>query len=94
MQPNSAIKLFWTFIILILLIVTGLTTPFRVAFVDNDSVAWVVLDYIFDALFLIDIFMNFLSAYVDEKHNQTITNWGIIAKKYILSWFIIDLIAM
>ena len=46
-----------------------------------------------DAIFGIDIFVNFLSATEDTTNNTLIFDHKKLAKNYIKSWFILDLIA-
>jgi len=52
--------------------------PVRIAFIEDDIVFWVVIDWIVDALFLLDIFVNFFSAYFDQEDNL-ITNKKVIS---------------
>ena len=51
------------------------------------------MELIIDIIFGADIIVNFLTAYYDEK-NILITSPSKIAKKYLKTWFIIDLISM
>jgi hypothetical protein len=46
--------------------------PYRIAFVDSDDFGWVFIDYFIDGLFILDIFVNFFSAYFDEEENLII----------------------
>ncbi len=49
-----------------LLIFLGIIMPYRVSFVDDDSEDnWIGFDYFTDAIFGIDILINFLSAYIN-----------------------------
>jgi potassium channel len=59
----------------------------------EDPLGWVIVDAIVDILFGIDIFVSFFSAYYDGKDNL-ITDRKAIAKKYIRSWFLIDITAI
>ena len=49
---------------------------------DENFGAWTIIEYIFDALFLIDICVNFLSAYYDDDF-ILVDSLKIIAVKYI-----------
>jgi hypothetical protein len=51
-----------------------------------------MFEYSVDALFFIDLFVNFLSAYVNEDKNMEI-RVKVIAMNYIQSWFFFDLFA-
>ena len=76
----------------IALIFTAIYIPIRIAFIEEISIEFMVIEYFIDALFFVDIFVNFVSAYYDENHNL-ITDNKEIAKKYLKGWFLIDLLA-
>ena len=94
--PNDKFKiLFWDIIISLCLLLTCIFIPFNMAFSEDlESVIWYnVILYIMDVLFLIDIFINFNSAYViEEVHLVTIRKKIMI--NYIKSWFLIDFLAV
>jgi hypothetical protein len=62
-MPDSLFKKIWNCIIIILLIYTATYVPFKVAFVDETSASLFAWDLVVDALFFIDIFVNFFAAY-------------------------------
>jgi potassium channel len=68
-------------------------TPFRVAFYDQDTTLWIVLDSLVDFLFVVDIILNFFMAYFDEA-DHLISDKRTIAKRYLRSWFLIDAFAV
>ena len=45
-----------------------------------------------DTLFIIDIFINFISAY-EDNNGMPVVNIKLIAMNYVQGWFIIDFIA-
>ena len=53
-----------------------------------------IINSVVDVLFTLDIFITFISAYEDPITSKLITNLKKIGKKYIYSWFFIDLIAI
>ena len=63
------------------------------AFLEELSIEFVIIEYILDFIFLIDVFVNFLTAFYNEEH-KLITDLSKIALKYIKSWFIIDILAL
>lgn len=76
-----------------MLILTAIITPIRVGFIDDRDVDdWYYIDLSFDIYFGVDIIVNFLSAYHDEK-NKLITKFSGIIKNYLTGWFPIDFIA-
>ena len=77
-----------------MLLYASLVTPYRVAFVEKDTMIWIIIDYIVDFFFLIDLILNmFFFAYYD-KDEQLIFSRKQIVKKYLKSWFIVDFIAI
>ena len=93
LMPNSKIKTLWNLVMTILLIYTATFTPYRTAFIEEGGLALLIIDYIVDALFFIDIIMNFVSAY--EINNRELeVRLPYIAFKYIRTWFFLDLIAV
>ena len=73
---------------------TGLLTPFRVCFVDDDNdQVWVNMDIFFDCAFGIDIVINFMSAFYDQ-HNRLKKTFKEIVFNYLTGWFWIDMVAM
>lgn len=74
-----------------LLFYAGLALPFKTAFIDDQTNGERFLDLGIDILFLIDIIINFFSAYYDNEENL-ITDKKVIAKNYLKGWFFIDLV--
>jgi hypothetical protein len=93
-MPNSNLKFFWNVIIILLLLYTATWMPYQICFIDEPSKgAMLVLEYLIDFLFLLDIIFNFISAY--EKRDGTIeTRFKKIALSYMKLWFIIDCFAI
>ena len=48
---------------------TAIVMPIRITFFDDSYIGWVVVDWIFDSLFFIDLFINFVTAYFDDEDN-------------------------
>ncbi|CAG9312626.1 unnamed protein product [Blepharisma stoltei] len=89
--PNSSFKKYWSLVIAFLLIWTATVVPYEVCYLD-DNYMWLSIDLTIDGLFIIDIIINFNTAYVDDE-GKIITNRKSIAKRYLTTWFLIDLIA-
>ena len=92
-MPDSSFKTFWNIIIIVLLLYTALFVPFKIAFIETNSITMVVIEYVVDIIFALDIFVNFISATENTVDNTIIYKHKEIAKNYITSWFILDLIA-
>ena len=98
-MPGSKPMIVWNIVIIILLLYSCIIVPVTVAFFDpplpgDESAS---LDQYFgslaDGLFFIDIFVNFLSAYEIPGTESLEVKPGVIAKEYLLSWFLVDLVA-
>lgn len=92
-MPDSILKKVWNFVIIILLAYTATYVPFRVSFVDDTPMGLFIWDLIVDGLFAIDIFINFLSAF-EDKEDIIEVRLGKIARQYVRSWFLLDIIAV
>jgi hypothetical protein len=57
--PDDTFRQIWDFIITIVLLITFGITPYKIAFIDNNEVTWIVIDGIIDFFFLVDIVLNF-----------------------------------
>ena len=53
-----------------------------------------IVGYIIDISFLIDIFLTFFSSYFDENKLVMVETHRAIAKAYICSWFFFDVISI
>lgn len=71
---------------------TSTVVPYRVAFVDVSSEAFKIFEYGIDALFMLDIIVNFLSA-VELDDMIIETRPKKIALIYLRFWFLFDLLA-
>jgi hypothetical protein len=76
-----------------LLIYTATVTPFRVAFYDVDSDFWIGLDIFIDSCFLLDIILNFFTAYFDAE-DELVLDRKNIAIHYITGWLFVDFISI
>lgn len=86
-------KIFWNFILVILLFFSAILTPFTVSFINDDNKVFNAITYAFDVLFGIDILVNFVSAYYTVT-NDLVTDPKKIALKYLRTWFFLDVILM
>ena len=59
----------------------------------NEPIGWKLISITLDSMFLIDIFVNFNSAFYDDEY-VIVQNRKVIAKQYARSWFLIDLLAI
>ena len=92
--PDSYFRLFWNIIVLILLLYTGIFTPYRTAFVENDDPDSFLFKFeiFIDSMYCLDLFMNFLMAYEDQDKKIEV-RWKKIAANYLRTWFFLDFIS-
>jgi hypothetical protein len=57
----------WDIFIMVILIAITLVVPWRLAFVDIETLTVNCIYYTIDFIFLVDIILNFLTSYLDEK---------------------------
>lgn len=82
---------------IVLIIYISAVTSYRVAFgVDKDLLDYyqVVIDIIAEVFFGIDMVLSFITGYLDSETGKFITNPKKIAKRYLKSWFIIDILSI
>lgn len=91
--PENDYKANWDSFMTFVLIFTCVVTPLRIALDESESVGWNMANYIIDGLFLVDIIVIFNTAYYDDDFS-IVEDRGQIAKDYVTSWFLIDLVAI
>lgn len=90
--PTSSFKIFWNLIIIFLLMWTAFVVPYQTAFIDDIPIKMFILSLFYDFLFIIDLFINFMSA-VELNDDQIDVRFKGIAMNYIKGWFFLDLFA-
>ena len=106
--PESRLRMCWDFTAILLIVFIALSLPYRLAFdtapangnassVSAEEVGgvsdWAVVDFVIDIFFIMDILLNFRTAYVDSVTGLLVTRADQIAIAYIRSWFLLDVIA-
>ena len=89
--PDNPYKKMWDLLIAFLILYSAIITPYEIAFSDTNKVSW--FEILIDILLAIDIVLTFFSAYTDDEENL-VKNHRKIIKKYLKSWFIIDIISV
>ena len=93
-NPNSKWKLRWDIYIMVMMVMAAIFTPWQLAFVEDDTLGWIILNCTIDVSFLIDIIVTFFTAYYDEKAMNKVTDKKVIAKGYLKFWFWLDLLSI
>ena len=77
-----------------LLLYLAITLPLYVAFEDGVSIGRHILEYLVDAIFIVDVVLSFMTGFRDyEQGGAVVTNLGVIAKRYAKGWLWLDLVA-
>lgn len=90
--PNDRCKIWWDVILSIVLLISCFQSPLDVAFTGLfDDFAWFLIAI--DICFLMDIFVNFTTAFQDLEYN-IIDDRKTICKNYLMTWFLLDVVAI
>jgi hypothetical protein len=98
--PHTCFRRFWDMVTLILLLYVALFTPVQIAFYGETMSMtrwreWMVIfimDRIVDAIFIIDIAINFRTAWVDPS-GEIEFDQKTAALEYIKSWLFLDVVS-
>ena len=76
-----------------MILMTVIITPFRICFIEiQDDKIYSYMDLFFDVFFGLDILINFISSYYDEK-NQLVFTLKDIVLNYLKTYFFLDFIS-
>ncbi|XP_052862355.1 potassium voltage-gated channel subfamily H member 8 [Anopheles cruzii] len=81
----------WDWMILVATFYVAVAVPYNAAFVKTDRLT-MVSDVVVEALFIVDILVNFRTTYVSRK-GEVVSDSKSIALNYLRSWFVVDLLA-
>ena len=71
-------------------------SPLQIAFIHTLSshiLQTAVINAIAECVYILDLIVSFITAYIDNYNDKLILQTSLIAKRYICSWFVCDLIA-
>ena len=94
LHPDGRFRSRWDLTLAIVLLFVCFVVPIRVAFPENFvsvQIAWLVVDSIFDSLFIIDLLLNFITGFA--KDGTVVMEPVPIMKHYLATWFLLDLIS-
>ncbi|XP_044271145.1 potassium voltage-gated channel subfamily H member 8 isoform X2 [Tribolium madens] len=81
----------WDWLILMATFYVAVVVPYNASFLNSERPS-VIMDVIVEALFFIDILLNFRTTYVNRK-GEVVSNWKAISLNYLRTWFIVDMLA-
>ena len=88
--PEDSFKANWDLWLTLLLIITCVLTPYRIAFEGESTTGRRIIDNAIDIFFLIDILFSINTALTDEDFQMS-EDRSTIACVYLRGWFIIDI---
>nr|XP_053646489.1 potassium voltage-gated channel subfamily H member 8-like [Cherax quadricarinatus] len=89
------LKTCWDLVILLATFYVAVTVPYNAAFLVNTNQQdkpTIVPDVVVEALFLVDILLNFRTTFVNKK-GEVVLSPVRIATHYVKGWFVLDLVA-
>ena len=92
-DPRGPFMKHWDVLMMVLILYVALITPFEIGFLEDAGGALVFINRLVDALFFIDMFVNFFLGYFDE-HGQWEFDNKKIAFHYLKGWFIVDFLSV
>ncbi|KAJ8773578.1 hypothetical protein K2173_005824 [Erythroxylum novogranatense] len=92
-SPYDARYRMWETFLVFLVFYTTWVSPFEFGYLEKPPFGLSVADNIVNGLFAIDIVLTFFVAYLDKSSYLLIDDQAKIAKRYLLSWFILDVIS-
>jgi hypothetical protein len=66
-HPNSKINTYWIPFNLLMMIYTATIMPYRMAFEEISDESWVIVEFLIDAIFWLDLIINMLTTFVNKE---------------------------
>ena len=91
-DPQTKEKTIWDVAVGMLILFSVAVVPLRLGFDIPATSPWIIIDWITDGIFTIDIVVTFRTGYLDDNNNL-VTIPKMIRSRYLSFWFIIDLLS-
>ncbi|PKA49049.1 Potassium channel AKT1 [Apostasia shenzhenica] len=91
--PCSQPPRYWQIFLIILVAYSAWISPFEFALITKPTGTLSIVDNIVNGFFAIDIILTFFVAYLDKTSYLLVDKPKKIAKKYLTSWFILDVVS-
>nr|XP_034973123.1 potassium/sodium hyperpolarization-activated cyclic nucleotide-gated channel 2 [Zootoca vivipara] len=93
-HPYSDFRFYWDFTMLLFMVGNLIIIPVGITFFKDETTApWIVFNVVSDTFFLMDLVMNFRTGIVFEDNTEIILDPERIKKKYLKTWFVVDLVS-
>lgn len=92
LHPQEPFILTWQFIVGIGILYSIIVVPLRLGFDYDATGSWYLLEFIIDGFFMMDIVLNFRTAFFNEER-LLVFDPRVIFWRYAKSWFLVDLVS-
>ncbi|XP_072166800.1 potassium/sodium hyperpolarization-activated cyclic nucleotide-gated channel 2-like [Diadema setosum] len=95
-HPCSHFRFYWDLLMLLLIMANVILLPVVISFFHNKDMShgWIIFNCFSDTFFILDVICNFRTGIMNPKSaEQVILIPGQIARHYLRSWFILDLVS-
>uniref|UniRef100_A0A3B4XBV7 Hyperpolarization activated cyclic nucleotide gated potassium and sodium channel 2 n=1 Tax=Seriola lalandi dorsalis TaxID=1841481 RepID=A0A3B4XBV7_SERLL len=93
-HPYSDFRFYWDFTMLMFMVGNLIIIPVGITFFkDETTTPWIIFNVVSDTFFLMDLVLNFRTGIVFEDNTEIILDPKKIRKKYLKSWFVVDLVS-
>lgn len=90
-NPSATWKVCWDIFVGVIILYSAIVVPFRLGFHVVMSKAWLLAEVSVDVVFLIDMIFSLFTSY--EENGEHVHQLQAIAKNYMKSWFMLDLVS-
>lgn len=95
LDPRTNSKLTWDSLIMLIVLYSAILIPIEVGFPDLVfGVSWRSISVLMDVLFFLDVVQNFFVGFYVSEEEPMVRDRRQIARKYLTSWFIPDVLAV
>lgn len=95
LNPYSSFRVKWDCWLLLLILFVLVVTPFELSFISESKLdALFGANRLVDLFFVVDLTLEFNTAYFDERNGNWVLDRARIAKKYATSWLFVDVLAV
>ena len=93
-HPSNPIKLKWDLFVGLVVIFSVVIVPWKVGFNIPSTNAWILVDFLADTVFLLDMCLTFNTGFYEDLAEEILVlDRTRVAMEYIRTWFLIDLLS-
>jgi len=97
LHPESHGRTGWDIFTGVQVVIVCFLLPFEICYMDSQNIPtsywWTMLQDAMTYTFMVDLFVNFFTAYRARSHSPLISDFRMIAKRYSKTWFFPDFLA-